>query len=341
MIQRQMTGREEYNSAKNLIREFLNVRCTTFTNNISSVKLLAISIAFICTANFISHGIITSTKSNNSNSENTSITQQTDITENTSSTKVLAFEYVSELRDNKSSLVNTGTTSSIVYNTELLTLEYKPTPFTLEDFEFTNIGYVTTKLNIRENPTTDSNKLGMLYYNDEIQYAEVNSEWVAINYNNTVGFLASEYISDTRLEYVSMSVSGDKRKSFMDYTTITLKSSPQYKLQQQATTDENGLRMVNGRYCIALGSYYSTNVGQYIDVVLENGTVIPCIVGDCKQDRHTNENHSVGADGGAIEFIVETHKLNSEARKQGDVSFSLDNWNSNVVEVHIYDIDYI
>ena len=88
-------------------------------------------------------------------------------------------------------------------------------------------------------------------------------------------------------------------------------------------------------------SYYSTNVGQYIDVVLENGTVIPCIVGDCKQDRHTNENHSVGADGGAIEFIVETHKLNSEARKQGNVSFSLDNWNSNVVEVHIYDIDYI
>ena len=136
--------------------------------------------------------------------------------------------------------------------------------------------------------------------------------------------------------YKEYSISNDKRKSYMDYTCITSKSSPQYKLQQKAYTDSNGVRAVDGRYCIAIGSYYTKTIGTYIDLVLENGTVIPCIIGDHKQDIHTVDNHKIGLDGGFAEFIVDTDKLNSDSRLHGDVSYSTDGWLSNVESIRLY-----
>ena len=81
--------------------------------------------------------------------------------------------------------------------------------------------------------------------------------------------------------------------------------------------------MVDGRYCVAVGTYYAKNVGDYIDVYMENGNVIPCIVADFKADIHTdksNRYHTGGywkgryyeGDGSVIEFVVDTkiHKDN-------------------------------
>ncbi|MBR4315031.1 MAG: hypothetical protein IKP66_09000, partial [Lachnospiraceae bacterium] len=64
--------------------------------------------------------------------------------------------------------------------------------------------------------------------------------------------------------------------------------------------------MSEGRYCIAVGSFYTTQIGQKIDLVLTNGTVIKCILGDCKSDEHTDETHRYHAiDGSVAEFIVD------------------------------------
>lgn len=101
-----------------------------------------------------------------------------------------------------------------------------------------------------------------------------------------------------------------EKKTYMYYTSVTDTASRQWALlhSRDAYTDmTTGIRMVGDRYCIAVGSYYSTTVGEKIDVVLENGHIIKCIVGDCKADIHTNETNQYGAGtGDVVEFIVDS-----------------------------------
>lgn len=111
-------------------------------------------------------------------------------------------------------------------------------------------------------------------------------------------------------------------KTYEDYRGLTKRNSPQHALQSQATTDPNGLRVVNNRYLVAVGSYFTDDIGTPIDVTLDNGSVIPCIVGDAKADRHTKANHSVGVNNNdAVEFIVDTKHLNTTAKARGDISY--------------------
>lgn len=93
-------------------------------------------------------------------------------------------------------------------------------------------------------------------------------------------------------------------KTYMSYKAITSKTSRQYILQQrsQMTSDHDNYRRFGDRYVIALGSgvlgqnvsndkHYQL-IGQYVDLILENGTVIKCIVGDAKSNAHTDlETH--------------------------------------------------
>ena len=141
-----------------------------------------------------------------------------------------------------------------------------------------------------------------------------------------------ENISDTT--GFDVAVVGDIRKSYMDYKKIRSRTSPQYKLQQKALTDGNGLRVVDGRYCVAMTTIYGS-VGQCVDVYLADGTVIPCVIGDHKSPQHSSNNNTLGADGSAIEFIVETGSLPSTVRQSGDVS-SQAGFQEEVVGVKIY-----
>ena len=155
-------------------------------------------------------------------------------------------------------------------------------------------------------------------------------------YKDYIIFIRTRDISNSKLNYtVKPAWSGDRNKSYMDYRTITSRNSPQYKLQHYyATTDVTGVRVVDGRYCVALGSYYTHDVGRYVDVVLYNGTVLPCIVGDCKANRDTLYNNSVGANGGVCEFIVHTQSLPRMVKRMGDCSY-IDGWNAKVKEIRI------
>ena len=82
--------------------------------------------------------------------------------------------------------------------------------------------------------------------------------------------------------------------------------------------------MYEGRYCIAVGTAYAKKIGTYIDVVLEDGTILNCILGDVKSDAHTDETHRFHAvDGSVVEFIVDykifnrkDHILNKELFRQ-------------------------
>lgn len=109
-------------------------------------------------------------------------------------------------------------------------------------------------------------------------------------------------------------------KSYMDYRTITSVSSRQYKLQSMCETNENGLRTYNGYYTVAVGSGFGVTVGDYIDVQLSTGNVLHCIVGDMKQDAHTDAANIQAHNGNIVEFIVDIWQLDSDARSSGDIS---------------------
>lgn len=202
-------------------------------------------------------------------------------------------------------------------------------------------GYTTSNLNVRKGPSTDSEILGVLPKYTVINFDHYkDEEWVVIEYKGKYAYLYKSYIIEKSYKYIDKDVSGDKRKSYMDWKCITSRSSKQWKLQHNyAYTESNGVRAVNGRYCIALGSYYSHDIGQYVDLILENGTVIPCIIGDAKKNIDTKNNNSIGNDGSAAEFIVNTSSLSQKVRRSGDVSDVNDSWNSNVDTVRIYDIN--
>lgn len=110
-------------------------------------------------------------------------------------------------------------------------------------------------------------------------------------------------------------------KTYMDYRTITNKATKQWEMQQEATTDSTGLRIHNGRYMVAVGSYYAKQVGVELRITLDSGKTFTAVVGDLKQDRHTDSrNQFVPANGNIVEFIVDVNKLPATARRLGDVS---------------------
>ena len=79
-------------------------------------------------------------------------------------------------------------------------------------------------------------------------------------------------------------------KTYMSYKMISDTSSKQYKLQQQAYTDENGFS-VGDAYCIALGSAYGTEIGTKYRIVLDTGIEFIGILADCKDDKHTDDSN--------------------------------------------------
>ncbi len=110
-------------------------------------------------------------------------------------------------------------------------------------------------------------------------------------------------------------VSGET-KTYAIYTAVTARRSPQYKLLHSSecyTDEETGIRMVDGFYCIALGSYYGTKIGAKYRITLQDGDEIKelnCILCDQKANRHTDSKHQYAVQNRDImEFYIEKSKL--------------------------------
>lgn len=115
--------------------------------------------------------------------------------------------------------------------------------------------------------------------------------------------------------------SGNAFKTFMDAGSIKNKTSSQYALQQQAETLDNGLRVLDDRYMVAIGTGFHAEVGDLVDVCMESGTTLKCVVGDIKRDVDTDEtNKQIPHNGNVVEFIVDTDKLDKSVVYAGDVS---------------------
>lgn len=125
-------------------------------------------------------------------------------------------------------------------------------------------------------------------------------------------------------------------KSFESYKAISDGSSNQAKLQRYCYTSKLGIRTINDRYLVAVGTGVGAEVGRYINLVLENGTKIACVVGDIKDDSHTDSSNLITVHSDcASEFIVDINALESYVQNQGDISYAQSGWDSpvNYIEV--------
>ena len=130
-------------------------------------------------------------------------------------------------------------------------------------------------------------------------------------------------------------------KAYMDYRCITNKASDQYKLQLSAWTDDMGLRRVDNYYLVAMGTYYSDNIGDKFRITLENGNTFDVMIGDIKADMQTDKNNMYSpvynADGSfksanVIEFIIDKKTISKKVKLWGDVS-AYDEFAGNIVKI--------
>lgn len=201
------------------------------------------------------------------------------------------------------------------------------------------IGYTTARVNIRENPNVNSKPLDIFSFNTMIEYKIYDDKWALIEYDGKQAFVYRAYISSEENSFIDYSVPKNKGfKSYMSYKTITNKDSSQYELQKSyAYTGNYGIRTIYNRYCIAVGTYFDASVGTYVDLILDNGTVIPCIIADIKADEHTNVANIVTLHNGCVtEFLVDVKRLDKNAKRDGDISSCREDWNSPVVRIKVY-----
>ena len=236
--------------------------------------------------------------------------------------------------------VTTKTTETIENNIlqpEIETTERIITQKTIKKNKYKK-GYIkANNVNVRAKKRFTAKIKGRLFYGEKINYIRVNKKWVKINNKKIKGYVLAKYVTRKKKKHkLHTNVPDYTLFSYMDYTCITNTSSQQYKLQRRAYTGTYGIRQVDGRYCIALGSYYTTRIGTYIDLILNNGQVIHCILADCKADQHTDALNQKTSDDSLVEFVVDTPALRSKAKRMGDIAYSNPKWQSRIKYIKIY-----
>lgn len=143
--------------------------------------------------------------------------------------------------------------------------------------------------------------------------------------------------------------SGHKYKAFERWTSLNAVGSTQWRLQQIARTAENGIRVVKDpegfdRYCVALGTFWAgghpEHIGRCVDIVMVNGAVLRCVLGDVKrtEDTKRKENKYGAGNNDVLEFIVELKELPEAARASGDCSKISQEFEGDAKEMIVWDM---
>lgn len=228
------------------------------------------------------------------------------------------------------------TTEHTVLQTKTKTMP-KPKFKKLKPETYCSLGNV----NVRSKPIIKTNTIvTTLYPYQKVTVTGENKYWYQITYKNKTRYISKEYLmpeSKVNKTIIQVPVTDNKFKSWMPYTAITSKNSGQYKLQSNAITGTYGIRQQNGRYCVAVGSYFNIPIGSYFDLILANGTTIPCVMADLKSNQHTMTNRiQTKLDGSIAEFIVCSKSLHKKAKQTGNISSCCPEWNSEIVTIIRY-----
>lgn len=141
----------------------------------------------------------------------------------------------------------------------------------------------------------------------------------------------------SRNGYRNVSSISSSFKSYMDYRTITDKTSQQYKLQHNRIiyTDKEGFRKSGDSFLVAIGTYYSNTIGEELEITLDTGETFNAILADIKDNKDTDSNNQCHKiDGSVVEFIVDSRRLLPIIKRMGDCSYSKENnFKGNVVSI--------
>lgn len=197
----------------------------------------------------------------------------------------------------------------------------------------TTIMYVKNDVEVRKKPILKSGKTGRIYALDSVKTMGTEDGWTTIKHKGQIRYVKRKYLTKKKPRYVIKSAPENSFKSYESYQPLRYS---QGRLQRRAYTDKNGLRKVGNRFCIAMGSYYTTRIGCKIDLLMSDGEVVKCILADQKSDRHTDSRHQKHrSDGSLVEFVVDKHKLTSKVKRYGDVS-KLGQFKQSVRKVRVY-----
>lgn len=203
--------------------------------------------------------------------------------------------------------------------------------------------YAKATVNIRASPDTRSKVIDKIYWNDKVKILKrINKRWYLIYYKGKKRYIYAEYLKKYKNHYKTHVIHNNSTfKSYEDARCITdSKSIPQGRLKRKYCLDrESGVYMIGNRYCIAVGSYYTKQIGVKIDLVLShNGRkhTLKCITADSKADKDTVNNHRIHKDGSIVEFVVNESVLPNKARKMGDVSYSMKKFKGKILKMKVY-----
>lgn len=135
-------------------------------------------------------------------------------------------------------------------------------------------------------------------------------------------------------------------KTYMDYRKITDESSAQYMLQMEAYTDDMGLRKYEDHYIVAMGTYYSDNIGDTFKITLDNEKSFNVIIGDIKADCHTDSKNMYSpvydengdfVSANVIEFIVDTKLIDKSVKNLGTIE-AYDDFKGNIIKIERTDV---
>lgn len=129
-------------------------------------------------------------------------------------------------------------------------------------------------------------------------------------------------------------------KLYTDYRFYNIWYTPHYRLQQVSWTDEQGCRRFNDDYIVALGSYYSTDIGDRFEVTLDTGRVFTVILGDGKWDIDCDERNMYTPcasydglpAGNLLEFIIDDTMVSNGVISYGSLDY-YENFKGNVVKM--------
>ena len=116
-----------------------------------------------------------------------------------------------------------------------------------------------------------------------------------------------EYLKDVEGVTVTLPEGLGSIHTYMGWQCVTAVDSKQYKLRTAAgmNFDEEGFAKIGDRYVVATTTTFG-NVGDFIDVYQEDGTVLKCIIGDIKSQGDagcTKWGHNNGRC--VVEFVVD------------------------------------
>lgn len=111
-------------------------------------------------------------------------------------------------------------------------------------------------------------------------------------------------------------------KSWTNYVQCVSRNSPQWAfLNSDGTyTDKNGFRRKGDDYMVAMGSYYTTTLGDRFLIETEYGNSFTVTICDFKSDDHTDDRHQYSISNNClIEFYVDD-TLCSSVKLSGNAS---------------------